>query len=287
MRSIRIVLPALALVLTGTGPGMPSAMAAPGAYAQEGGWDVPPQEFSEVQRRGFHDGVEGARHDFDNHRPPSPENRDEYRNPHVEPALRHDYREAFRRGYQTAAAHLWGGRPAYGQMAPPPPPPPPPPMAQGNWDWGMRGLRTDAQRRGFHEGVEDARRDFQMQRRADADDHPEYRMPPVPPPVADEYREGFMRGYTVAYSQLNGDPVWENNGDPNRWVAPDRYNEVQRRGFQDGLAGARHDFDNHRRPDPANRDEYRNPHVPPPLVHDYREGFRRGYEMAAIRLWGE
>ncbi len=74
-----------------------------------GGWDAPPPEFRDVQRRGFHDGIEGARKDFDNHRPPTPENRDEYRHPPVSRDLRHDYREAFRRGYMVAVQHM-GGR---------------------------------------------------------------------------------------------------------------------------------------------------------------------------------
>jgi hypothetical protein len=35
-----------------------------------------------------------------------------------------------------------------------------------------------------------------------------------------------------------------------------------------------------------NRWEYQSPRVPPEVVRDYRQGFRRGYEMAASRLWG-
>jgi hypothetical protein len=83
------------------------ALSAAAAY-QEGPWDQPPSEFRDVQRKGFHDGVEGAHKDFDNHRPPSPENRDEFRHPHVPREDRHDYREAFRRGYQVGMQHLMG-----------------------------------------------------------------------------------------------------------------------------------------------------------------------------------
>jgi hypothetical protein len=83
------------------------------AYAQDrdhdGGWDAPPSEFREIQREGFHDGIEGARKDFDNHRPPNVNNRDEYRHPHVKPSARDDYREGFRRGYDAATRHLTGG----------------------------------------------------------------------------------------------------------------------------------------------------------------------------------
>lgn len=80
------------------------------SFSQErGGWDQPPGEFRDVQRKGFHDGVEGARKDFENHRRPSVENRDEYRHPDVPRGDRHEYREAFRRGYQAGVAHLMNG----------------------------------------------------------------------------------------------------------------------------------------------------------------------------------
>src|SRR5579859_2533392 len=79
----------------------------PGAYQNGpgGGWDAPPAEFQEIQRQGFHDGIEGARKDFDNHRRPNVNNRDEFRHPHVERAFRRDYRDGFRRGYDVAASH--------------------------------------------------------------------------------------------------------------------------------------------------------------------------------------
>lgn len=251
--------------------------AQPAAWGQEP-WELPPGEFNETQRRGFHDGVEGARRDYGNHRNPDVNNRDEYRNPDLPPDLREAYRAGFRRGYEMAASHLWG--------TPPPPPPVAPPPRQ-DWDaWGTRGLASEAERQGYREGSEAARRDSQYQRRADPDDHPEFRNPHVPPGLADEFREGFMRGYEVTISQLSGEPAWQDNRDPSQWTPPDRFTEMQRRGFHDGVEGARKDFGNHRRPNVANREEYREPHVPPELWPEYREGFRRGYEMAASRLWG-
>ncbi len=69
-------------------------------------WDAPPAEFREAQRQGFRDGIEGARRDFDNHRPPNVENREEFRHPHVARDLREDYRDGFRRGYERAMSHL-------------------------------------------------------------------------------------------------------------------------------------------------------------------------------------
>ena len=71
-------------------------------------WDTPPHEFREVQRQGFHDGVEGAKKDFENHRMPDVNNREEYRHPSVSKAYRDDYRDGFRRGYEAAMNHMMG-----------------------------------------------------------------------------------------------------------------------------------------------------------------------------------
>lgn len=77
------------------------------AFGQDrGGWDAPPRELRDVQRQGFHDGIEGARKDIDNHRRPNVNNRDEYRHPNVRPKDEEDYRIGFRRGYETALSHM-------------------------------------------------------------------------------------------------------------------------------------------------------------------------------------
>jgi hypothetical protein len=82
------------------------------AYTQDDhGWDTPPGEFREVQRKGYLDGVEGARKDFDNHRRPDVNNREEYRHPNVPRGDREDYRDGFRRGYEAGVAHLMLGAP--------------------------------------------------------------------------------------------------------------------------------------------------------------------------------
>lgn len=282
MYPFRFVITAIVFSFISVVPGTRNASAAspePAVYGQEP-WEMPPGEFNDIQRRGFHDGIEGARKDFGNRRRPDPDNRDEYRHPDLPRDAREVYRQAFRRGYRQAASHLWG-------VAPPPPGPVGPPPGQ-DWDrWGMRGLGNDAARRGYHEGMEEARRDVQFNRNTDPDDQPQFRNPPVPPPLVDDYREGFMRGYEVAKSQLTGGTAWDMRGNNfDRWAPPDRFSEWQRRGFRDGIDGARKDFGNHRRPSVFNRDEYRSPHVPYGVARDYRQGFRRGYEMAASRLWG-
>ena len=73
-----------------------------------GGWDAPPGEFrAEIQQRGFRDGIEGARRDFQNHRSPNVNRRDEFRHPEGVPGpLRDQYRQAFRRGYDVAVRRM-------------------------------------------------------------------------------------------------------------------------------------------------------------------------------------
>ncbi len=85
----------------------------PGAYQNgQGGWDAPPNEFTDdVLRNAFRDGIEGARKDYENHRAPNVNNRDEYRHPNAPGNLRSAYRKAFRRGYDAGVRHLMNGGP--------------------------------------------------------------------------------------------------------------------------------------------------------------------------------
>ncbi len=102
----RIAVPALVFALATSGFVFAQPFAASAPAFQQSGWDTPPAEFREIQRQGFHDGIEGARKDFDNKRRPDVNNRDEYRHPHVAPSAQADYREGFRRGYEAAMDHL-------------------------------------------------------------------------------------------------------------------------------------------------------------------------------------
>jgi hypothetical protein len=103
----RLAVSALALALATSGYVIAQPHTAPvSGYVQEPSWDTPPQEFRDIQRQGFHDGIEGARKDYDNHRRADVNNRDEYRHPHVPDSAKADYREGFRRGYQVAMDHL-------------------------------------------------------------------------------------------------------------------------------------------------------------------------------------
>jgi hypothetical protein len=74
-------------------------------------WAAPPAEVQGVEAQGFHDGIAGARKDYENHRQPSVENRDEFRHPPVPHHDREAYRQGFRRGYETGVDHLMHGYP--------------------------------------------------------------------------------------------------------------------------------------------------------------------------------
>lgn len=270
MKINRIAMSALAVALSAVGLGIGVKPAAAQVY----GWDAPPQELNEYQRRGFHDGIEGARKDFENHRRPDVENRDEYRHPALPPELREVYRDGFRRGYQAGVNHFFNAQPV---MQAPPPPPPPSAGWQGVWE---NRQFNDLERRGFEAGRATAQRDIDEHRRPDPADHEEYRDPHLPPDAAEQFRAGFRRGYEEQVAQIFGvaaNAPWD--------YVPDRFSEIGRQGFHDGVEGARKDIENHRHPDPYNRDEYRNPHVSPQFADDYRDGFRLGYERAIAHFF--
>jgi hypothetical protein len=109
----QLAISALVLALSTSGFTMAQPFAAPSPAFQEHDhdrdWNTPPQEFRDIERQGYHDGIEGARKDYDNHRRPDVNNRDEYRHPHVPESARSDYREGFRRGYDTAWEHMMNG----------------------------------------------------------------------------------------------------------------------------------------------------------------------------------
>lgn len=210
MKLHRFAVPALAILMGAGGMGLVRAARAQGGppqgyYGQDrGDWNGPPSEFNDMQRRGFQDGIEGAQKDFENHRQPNVENRDEYRHPHLPPELREDYREGFRRGYYVGMRHLMGGPgyggqgyggQAYGG--------PPPQMLQRPWDMPPDAY-NEWQRRGFHDGLEGARKDFGNNRRPDVNNRDEYRDPDLPGEAREAYRDGFRRGYAVGVRHFYG-----------------------------------------------------------------------------------
>ena len=72
----------------------------------------PPPEFSDAGRQGFNTGLEAARRDVAEGRPPGVEKHPRFRNPPVPPPLVEEYRHGFRAGYEAFLHH--------GAPAPPP-----------------------------------------------------------------------------------------------------------------------------------------------------------------------
>lgn len=155
---------------------------------------------------------------------------------------------------------------------------PPPVTGTGAWA-GQPMAGQDFWQRGFQEGMTGALKDLENNRRPDPANRDEYRHPPAPYQMQDVYREGFSRGYSAAVSKLTGI-------DFRSWIVGPG-GQVRQQGFRDGVAGAIKDFGNHRRPDPANRDEFRHPPVPYPAQDGYRDGFQRGYRWAMSQLMGD
>jgi hypothetical protein len=161
------------------------------------GWDAPPQELNEIQRHGFHEGVEAARKDFEMHRRPDVDDHEMFRHPQLPPEQREAFRDGFRRGYERATSHLMGGGgPGFQQQAPPP---------QQQWD-ALPTEFSDVQRRGFHDGMESARRDFDDHRPPNVENREEFRHPHLPPEQREAYRDGFRRGYDRAMAHLRNEP---------------------------------------------------------------------------------
>ena len=158
-------------------------------------WDRPSDAWNDVQRRGFHDGIEAARSDYAYHRRPDADDREEYRHPHVPGPMREAYRESFMRGYNVAMSHLTSPGPA--MM--------PGPVVRDGGGWDAPPNEFDEVRRnGFRHGVEAARDDYEHHRRPDVDRHDTFRHPDVPREVKGAFQQGFRRGYRVAMDHLMG-----------------------------------------------------------------------------------
>ena len=113
MKKTWFTVSALALSLGATSGGLaarayatPLSSPAAGYQDGQGRWDEPPSEYRDVQRQGFHDGVEAARSDFENHRHKDADDHEMYRHPSVERGLRDDYRNGFKEGYSRAMHHM-------------------------------------------------------------------------------------------------------------------------------------------------------------------------------------
>lgn len=58
---------------------------------------------------------------------------------------------------------------------------------------------SEAGQQGYRQGVAAARSDMRNGLRPDADRHPRFRNPPVPPPLQEDYRHGFREGYGAVF----------------------------------------------------------------------------------------
>jgi hypothetical protein len=76
-----------------------------------------------------------------------------------------------------------------------------PPTAR--WDAPPSGYH-ELQRRGFHDGIVAARRDIRAHHRPDVNNRPEFRNPPVPANVRQDYRESFRQGYNLGIQHALG-----------------------------------------------------------------------------------
>ena len=161
---------------------------------------------------------------------------------------------------------------------------------------------------GYRDGIVGAQKDFDNHRQFNPNNRDEYRNPRLPPEQREAYREGFRRGYQRGVDHLTGqDQQMPGRGPdsggpgmgpgagngpgygPGPGIAPGPGpgNDIRIRGFQDGMDGALRDLDNHRPPDPNNRDEFRHPNnVPYQLQDVYRDGFRAGYGRGIAVLTG-
>ena len=74
---------------------------------------------------------------------------------------------------------------------------------------------------------------------------------------------------------------WQPNEPQGQW------SRAWHSGFRDGVDAARHDIDARRPPDPRRHDKFRHPDLPRDERGDFREGFRRGYQMVYEHSMGE
>lgn len=86
-----------------------AALPPAGGYYQDRPWDQPPDEYRDVQREGFHDGIEAARRDYERRSHKDADDHERYRHPPVEREFARDYRDGFKRGYSDAMHHMNDG----------------------------------------------------------------------------------------------------------------------------------------------------------------------------------
>ena len=61
---------------------------------------------------------------------------------------------------------------------------------------------------------------------------------------------------------------------------PPAWSATAQQGYHDGFFAARHDIRHGLAPNLRRHPRFRNPPVPPPMLAEYRHGFRTGYQQA-------
>lgn len=79
-------------------------------HDQDRDWQRAPNEYNDAQQRGYHDGIEAARHDAESRHRRDMDDHHMYKHPPVDREDRDRYREGFRRGYQAGMQHMMGDR---------------------------------------------------------------------------------------------------------------------------------------------------------------------------------
>ncbi len=164
------------------------------------------------------------------------------------------------------------------------------------WDAPPQGL-PEAQLMGFRDGVAGARKDFDKHREFNVNDRKEYLNPHLPVDQKDAYCDGFRLGYERAASHFISGPeqpvaVLETKiPEPVRSEPPvvasggghdaaaEQASETQRRGFQDGIARAQTDLENHRWTNVNDGNEFRDLKLSPGLRLLYLAAFSQGYDQ--------
>lgn len=238
-------------------------------------WDSIPRELRDFQRQGFRDGLNGAQRDFESHRRPDVNNRDEFRRPNVPANMAGDYQMGFRRGYDAAVRHFFpGGVPAAMPWEKPAP----------HYENGSRDT-LDYQRIGFNDGLIGAQKDLDSHRRPDINDREEFRNPNIPAGGRGDYQEGYRRGYEegIHRSYPNGLPMDAYSSQPaSPWLAiPRESAQMQKVGYLDGILAAGQDIDAGLAPSLDSHEEYRSSKLSFLVRVLFKAGYKTGYELAA------
>lgn len=92
----------------------------------------------------------------------------------------------------------------------------------------------------------------------------------------------LMGGVAVSIHAQEGPPppgAWQPMEPQGNW------SHAWHSGFHDGVIAAEHDIDGRRSPDPSRHDNFRHPDLPRYQHPDFRDGFRRGYQMVYDHYW--